>query len=93
MICHNPHGAVADNLLKQAEPALCLGCHPMHFHATVVSVDGAYSVPQAPERASTSTTDGWKQGMLTKCTQCHAEIHGSDLPSQAISTGGNALTR
>lgn len=93
LICHNPHGSVADNLLKQSEPALCLSCHPMHFHATVVSVDGAYEVPQAPERASTSTTDGWKQGMLTKCTQCHTEIHGSDLPSQAISTGGTALTR
>ena len=93
MICHNPHGAVADNLIKQTEPALCLSCHPMHFHATVVSVDGEYSVPQAPERAGTSTSDSWKPSMLTKCTQCHTEVHGSDLPSQSISTGGNALTR
>ena len=28
--------------------------------------------------------------MLTSCTQCHAEIHGSDLPSQL---GRGALTR
>ena len=93
LICHNPHGAVADNLLKQSEPTLCLSCHPMHFHATVVSVDGDFSTPQAPERAGTSTLDAWKKGMLTKCSQCHTEIHGSDLPSQAISTGGTALTR
>ncbi|UCD63912.1 MAG: DmsE family decaheme c-type cytochrome [Candidatus Zixiibacteriota bacterium] len=93
LICHDPHGAVADNLLKQTEPALCLSCHPMHFHATVVSVDGDFSTPQAPQRAGSSTPDSWKEGMLTKCTQCHTEIHGSDLPSQAISSGGNALTR
>ncbi|UCE25437.1 MAG: DmsE family decaheme c-type cytochrome [Candidatus Zixiibacteriota bacterium] len=93
LICHNPHGSVADNLLRQTEPSLCLSCHPMHFHATVVSVDGDFTTPQAPERAGTSTSDGWKQGMLTKCSQCHTEIHGSDLPSQAISAGGTALTR
>jgi len=93
LICHNPHGSVADKLLKQTEPSLCLSCHPMHFHATVESVDGTFVPPLAPDRVSTSTTDGWKQGMLTKCTQCHTEIHGTDLPSQAISTGGTALTR
>ena len=92
-ICHDAHGTVADKLLKQTEPALCLNCHAMHFHATVVSYDGDFTVPQAPERAGTSTPDAWKSGMLTKCTQCHTAIHGSDLPSQATSTGGNALTR
>jgi len=93
LICHTAHGSVADNLLKLTEPALCLNCHPMHFHATIESVDGAFSTPQAPERGSFATSDGFKEGMLTKCTQCHAAIHGSDDPSQAISTGGNALTR
>lgn len=93
MICHTPHGSVADNLLKQGEPALCLNCHSMHFHAGVVSVDGEFDNPQAPERAGFSTPDGWKKAMLTKCTQCHSEIHGTDLPSQSISGGGAALTR
>jgi DmsE family decaheme c-type cytochrome len=92
-ICHVPHGSVANNLLKQNEPALCLSCHAMHFHTTNYSVDGDFSTPQAPERAGTSSPDSWKSGMLTKCTQCHSEIHGSDLPSQASTTGGNALTR
>jgi DmsE family decaheme c-type cytochrome len=93
MICHTPHGSVADNLLKQSEPALCLNCHPMHFHATVEGWDGDFAVPLAPERAGTSTPEGWKYGMLTKCTQCHTAIHGTDMTSQTISTGGNALTR
>lgn len=91
--CHNPHGSVADNLLKQNEPALCLSCHPMHFHSISQSVDGAFTTPQAPERAGVSTLDGFKAGMLTKCTQCHSMIHGSDAPSQAGSNGGTALTR
>jgi DmsE family decaheme c-type cytochrome len=93
LMCHNAHGSVADNLLKQNEPTLCLNCHPMHFHATVESADGAFSTPQAPERAGVSDRDSFKRGMTTKCTQCHTEIHGGDLPSQAISTGGAGLTR
>ena len=93
MICHTPHGSVADNLLKQNEPALCLNCHPMHFHATIPGWDGNFPNPMAPERSGTSTPDGWKIGMLTKCTQCHTMVHGSDLPSQAASNGGTGLTR
>jgi hypothetical protein len=50
-------------------------------------------VPLDPSRNSESTVDGWKKVMLTKCTQCHSMIHGSDLPSQEISNGGGALTR
>lgn len=93
MICHTPHGAVADNLLKQNEPALCLNCHSMHFHAGVESLEGEFTAPQAPDRTEVATHDGFKKAMLTKCTQCHSVIHGSDNPSQTISTGGNALTR
>lgn len=93
MICHTPHGSVANNLLVQNQPSLCLSCHPMHFHATAMSVDGDFDTPQAPERAGSSTPDSFERGMLTNCSQCHIEIHGSDLPSQEISTGGNALTR
>lgn len=93
MICHTPHGSVADNLLKQNEPSLCLNCHAMHFHATVEGVVGEFTPPLAPERTGISTRDAWKRGMLTKCTQCHTAIHGTDHPSQAMSTGGNGLTR
>jgi len=45
-ICHDPHGTVANNLLQQNEPFLCLQCHESHFHAarigpTVDVGDGA----------------------------------------------------
>jgi len=34
--CHDPHGSVANNLLPQNEPFLCLQCHESHFHASRV---------------------------------------------------------
>ena len=92
-ICHEPHGTIADKLLIQNEPFLCLSCHPMHFHVTLVGYEGEFGAPMHPERIGMSTRDGMKQAMLTKCTQCHSEVHGSDLPSQSISGAGKALTR
>lgn len=35
-ICHDPHGTIANNLLLQNEPFLCLQCHESHFHAARV---------------------------------------------------------
>jgi DmsE family decaheme c-type cytochrome len=91
-ICHSAHGSVADNLLIQAEPFVCLSCHPMHFHTGVPGYEGDFTAPLHPERGGTSTTEGFKPAMLTKCTQCHTEVHGSDLPAQSIS-GPGALIR
>ncbi len=93
-ICHEPHGSVANNLLVQNEPTLCLNCHSMHFHATIPGITGDdLESPQAPGRFFSSTEDGFKKGFLTKCTQCHSAVHGTDLPSQSISGQGKALTR
>lgn len=93
-LCHTPHGSIADNLLTVQEPTLCLNCHPMHFHAGVQAPDGEWPAVNADlTRSGTSHPNSWKEGMLTKCTQCHSEVHGSDLPSQAISTSGKSLTR
>lgn len=92
-ICHTPHGSVADNLLIQTEPSLCLNCHPMHFHAAIEGIDTLFYAPVDSSRYGVSTPDAWKRGMLTKCSQCHTAVHGTDLPSQATSTSGSALTR
>ena len=43
--------------------------------------------------SGTSHPDGMKRVMLTKCTQCHQSIHGTDLPSQGIPGQGRALNR
>ncbi|MBD3168614.1 MAG: cytochrome C, partial [candidate division Zixibacteria bacterium] len=92
-ICHNPHGSVANNLLKQAEPFVCLSCHPMHFHTAITGLDSDFSAPLYPGLGGTSTKDAFKKAMLTKCTQCHSQVHGSDLPSQGITSLGQGLTR
>lgn len=92
-ICHKPHGAVANNLLVQSEPALCMSCHPMHFHSSLTGVNGTFSDPLMAGRGGLSTTDGMKKAFSTKCTQCHTHVHGSDLPSQGISSQGKSLTR
>ena len=91
-ICHDPHGSVANNLLVQNEPFICLQCHQMHFHTTLEGIEGDFDNPLGGV-GGTSTHASSKSGFLTKCTQCHSEIHGSDFPSQSISGQGRALTR
>jgi DmsE family decaheme c-type cytochrome len=108
-LCHNPHGSVANNLLQQNEPFLCLQCHQPHFHAGLKGFEGSYSTqtgyPGNPNvdvwqdyegydgLSGISHVDAMKRVMLTKCTQCHQTIHGSDLPAQSIPGQGRALTR
>lgn len=92
-ICHTAHGSVADNLLVQSEPFLCLQCHEFHFHTGLkgssdpsVTVGGtAYDNPWGAE--------GCKRAFGTKCTQCHSTIHGSDLPTQTVTGKGRGLAR
>ena len=36
---------------------------------------------------------GFRQAFATKCTQCHTQVHGSDLPSQTVPGLGGGLTR
>lgn len=95
-VCHAPHGSVANNILLQTEPFLCLTCHEVHFHAGLKSPETETvtfgTVPpnvwQNPYREQ-----GMKHAFLTKCTQCHSKVHGSDQPSQGVSGGGRALSR
>lgn len=101
-ICHDPHGSVANNLLVQNEPFLCLQCHEGHFH---MLRESNYTVP-TPAVGQTPTTqaqkdlanvvnvhgkEGFQTSFATKCTTCHKAVHGSDYPSQPLSGGG--LTR
>jgi hypothetical protein len=36
---------------------------------------------------------GWRVAFGTKCTQCHQPVHGTDLPSQSLTSRGKSLTR
>jgi DmsE family decaheme c-type cytochrome len=99
--CHEPHGTVANNLLRQNEPFLCLQCHEAHFHANREGTIGDLTrggVQDAYDNLTPHTVEGrdphdWAVGYLTKCTTCHQSIHGSDLPSQTGAGHGAALTR
>ncbi len=100
-ICHDPHGTVANNLLVQNEPFLCLQCHEGHFHALRNSNPaGTYTYPPGVVDPYTGSTPkrtveahSWQRAFMTKCTTCHQYVHGSDLPSQTVSGQGKALTR
>lgn len=94
MTCHNPHGTVANNLLKQNEPFLCLQCHESHFHAGRESSDVPRTLPSTGYTGmNPHGAEGWRKAFLTKCTQCHFKIHGSDSPSQSVSGQGKSMTR
>jgi len=72
-ICHNPHGTVANNLLRQPATFLCLRCHTGHrkgpaFHDALYLGD-------------IGTSPSSQAAFYTDCTQCHSQIHGSDVPS------------
>lgn len=90
-ICHDAHGTVANNLLVQNEPFLCLQCHQFHFHPGKCSEEG--TVVDAYGRSLDSCREGMTMAYTTKCSQCHSAIHGSDLPSQSVPAQGKALTR
>lgn len=91
-VCHNPHGTLSDNLLKQNEPFLCLQCHQLHFHTSFRP--NPDEVPSNYRFKSGVPDDHSMQlAMMTRCTQCHSMVHGSDLPSLYTTGGGSRLTR
>lgn len=105
-ICHDPHGTVANNLLKQNEPFLCLQCHESHFHATRtgssstaglggLAIDGTSgTIPGANVNFTNSHgSDAWAEAFGTRCTVCHSKVHGSDLPSQSAPSVNSTGTR
>jgi DmsE family decaheme c-type cytochrome len=63
--CHAAHGSMHDNLLAVNEPYLCMRCHASHPVRTA-------SGPSGIEAKST---------FFTRCSDCHAAVHGSDVPA------------
>lgn len=73
LICHEPHGTVQNNLLRQPTTFLCLRCHSGHrtgpgFHDSGLLPD-------------IGTNPALQRAFFSDCTQCHSQIHGSDVPS------------
>lgn len=69
--CHKPHGSPNDNLLTVAQPFLCLQCHAGHqdSHHQALATD-----PDDPSA-------NFKPAFYSRCTDCHSQIHGTDIPS------------
>jgi DmsE family decaheme c-type cytochrome len=92
-LCHEPHGATADKLLTANEPMLCLQCHEFHFHAGYrAGATDEVDVGGIP-RENPFGTRSFNIAMTTKCSQCHAAVHGSDLPAQSVPGRGQGLVR
>jgi DmsE family decaheme c-type cytochrome len=94
MICHQPHGSVANNLLVANEPFLCLQCHEFHFHTGFRTYEQEGGVVVGGKTyPNLQGAHGYQQAFGTKCTQCHTHVHGSDLPSNTVPGQGANLTR
>ena len=74
-LCHNPHGSNHAALLKQRSPLLCQQCHASSGHPSL-----AYT--------SEVAEDSFQQRFLLgrSCTNCHAQVHGSNHPSGVTAT-------
>lgn len=90
--CHVPHGSVANNLLTANEPTLCLQCHEPHFHSGYRGSDDFEVDVGGFERENPFGAQGMNIAFTTSCTQCHSQVHGSDLPSQTVPGRGRGLS-
>ena len=86
-ICHQPHGTVANNLLRQPTTFLCLRCHAGHRNG-LHGGPRPNTPPGTGTRANIDSIPQLRAAYYTDCTACHAQIHGSDLPSQDHMPGG-----
>jgi DmsE family decaheme c-type cytochrome len=90
--CHRAHGSVANNLLTLSQPALCLQCHELHFHAGYQSPTETHVEVGGIPRENPWGARGMNIAFTANCTQCHPAVHGTDTPSQAVS-GFGGLTQ
>lgn len=72
-LCHDPHGAVAGDLLETVQPVTCLGCHSIndmaHHNSGATGISGnSTGSPITRQEANT---------FLDRCTDCHGAVHGS----------------
>jgi DmsE family decaheme c-type cytochrome len=92
-LCHNPHGTTARRLLTANEPMLCLQCHEIHFHAGYRAEEATEYVIGGITRQNPNGPSAVNRAYNTRCSACHSRVHGSDLPTQAVSGRGQGLVR
>lgn len=73
-LCHDPHGAVAGNLLETVQPVICLSCHTLNeTHHPGASIRRDFPAPGSPEAIGEAEA----LSILRRCTDCHGAVHGS----------------
>jgi len=78
---------VANNLLKQGEPFLCLQCHEMHVHNARAANSAPYTLPSGGSKNYNGNLS-FMAAFNTRCRNCHNKVHGSDLLSQGVTGRG-----
>lgn len=73
-LCHAAHGSVRPALLTKSPPLLCQQCHSQAAHPSVART--ANGLPGG-------TAGGTSFVVAGSCTNCHAQVHGSNHPSGA----------
>ena len=76
--CHDAHGSTNPTLLKVRAPRLCMQCHDVSGHNS-----DPLSLSPNPPRISANqqiSTRGLRV-INRSCTNCHAQIHGSNHPA------------
>lgn len=74
--CHRPHGSQHRYLLTASQPFLCLQCHEGHRTASTTSA------------GSLANAVASRGAYYTRCTDCHSQIHGTDIPSATTNSSG-----
>jgi DmsE family decaheme c-type cytochrome len=74
-ICHEPHGSANPDLMRQPVTFLCLRCHSGHRGGPRGPNHDPFLLP---DMANNPHIQGQ---FFTKCTQCHSQVHGSDVPT------------
>lgn len=73
-LCHSAHGSTFQAMLRKSPPLLCQQCHQASGHPSVPYTSGA--LPGGAAAPSGFALAG-------SCTNCHAQVHGSNHPSGA----------
>lgn len=69
--CHRPHGSNHDMLLNAPRPLLCQQCHSQLGHPNDLLTRGNLGGGNRPDARLTGRS----------CSNCHANVHGSNHPS------------
>lgn len=69
--CHRPHGSNHEKLLLTARPLLCQQCHTSIGHVNELLTAGNLAGGARPD----------PRAIGRSCSNCHAQIHGSNHPS------------